>query len=249
MKTRRILVSQPEPQNGKSPYIDLAERTSVTVDFRQFIKVEGIATREFRKSKVNMLDHTAVIFTSKTSIDHYFRVTEELRLSVPEDMKYFCANEATAYYLQKYIVYRKRKIFFGKRTLDDMFGEVVKHKNEKYLLPVSVNHKLDIPRKLKKLKINFTKAELYETVFCDLTDLQLTDYDILVFFSPQGIKSLFSNFPEFKQSETKIASFGPSTAKAVKDAGLRLDIKAPMPQVPSMSKALQIYLEKLAKKK
>ena len=248
MKIKTILVSQPKPENGKSPYFDLAEKHGLQIDFRPFIQVEGIPARDFRKDKVNILDHTAVIFTSRTAIDHFFRICEEMRLTVPDDMKYFCLSEATALYLQKYIVYRKRKIFFSSGRFDDLLEELKKHKSERYLLPLSDAHKPEMPRKLTKSKINYSKAILYRTVSANLSDLSDVNYDLLVFYSPSGIKSLFENFPNFKQNDTKIASFGTSTAKAAKDAGLLLDIKAPMPNAPSMTMALDVFIGKSNKK-
>ncbi len=243
-KIKKILVSQPAPTSNKSPYHDLAEKTNVKIDFRPFIKVESISPKDFRKQKVNILNHSAAIFTSKTSIDHFFEMAKALRISIPDSMKYFCISEAAAFYLQKYIVYRKRKIFYGKRTFDDLVSAILKHKNEKFLLPLSEVHKKEIPEKLTKLNINYSKAILYKTVSCNLSDLSCEEYDILVFFSPLGIKSLFSNFPDFAQNGTRIASFGKATARAVKEAGLRLDIEAPKINAPSMSMALEMYIKK-----
>jgi uroporphyrinogen-III synthase len=244
VKIKKILVSQPKPENDRSPYFELAKKKDLKIDFRPFIQVEGVSAKEFRQQKVSILDHTGVIFTSRTAVDHYFRVAKELKLAVPETMKYFCINEATAFYLQKYIVYRKRKIFYGKGKFDDLLEVLTKHKDEKFLVPLSDIHKQDIPRKLKKGKFKFTKAILYKTVSSDLSDLADVNYDILVFYSPSGIKSLLQNFPDFEQNDTKIASFGQSTAKAVKDAGLRLDIQAPMPKAPSMTMAIESFIDK-----
>ncbi|MFW5754471.1 MAG: uroporphyrinogen-III synthase [Marinilabiliaceae bacterium] len=248
MKIKKILVSQPKPSTEKSPYFDLSEKNNVKIDFRPFIQVEGVTSKEFRKQKINILDHTAVVFTSRTAIDHFFRICEETRVTVPDDMKYFCVSEATAFYLQKYIVYRKRKIFHSTGKFPDLVEVIKKHKQEKFLVPLSDIHKPEIPNLLTKAKIKFTKAILYRTVSSDLSDLKDIDYDVLVFFSPSGIKSLLQNFPDFEQKDTLIASFGPATAKAVKDAGLRLDIQAPMPQAPSMSAALEMYIKKHNKK-
>ncbi len=247
LKIKSILVSQPKPQTEKSPYFDLANKYKLKIDFRPFIQIEGISAKEFRQQKVNILDHTAVIFTSRTAVDHFFRICEELRITVPESFKYFCISESTAFYLQKYIVYRKRKIFYGKSKFEELLSIVTKHKEEKFLLPLSDIHKQEIPRSLQKGKVNFTKAILYRTVSADLSDLKDVNYDILVFFSPSGIKSLYKNFADFKQNDTIIASFGPSTAKAVKDAGLRSDIQAPMPQAPSMTMALEQFIKKYNK--
>ncbi|MCF6241444.1 MAG: uroporphyrinogen-III synthase [Bacteroidales bacterium] len=247
MKIKRILVSQPKPANDKSPFYDLAKKNNLTVDFRPFIHVEGITVKEFRKQKVNILEHTAVIFTSRTAVDHFFRIAKEMKISIPESMKYFCITESIAFYLQKYIVYRKRKIFYGRGKFDDLIDVLMKHKEEKFLVPLSDSHKQEIPRKLKKFKLDFTKAIFYRTVSSDLSDLADVNYDILVFYSPSGIKSLLHNFPDFKQNDTKIASFGTNTAKAVKEAGLRLDIQAPAPKTPSMTMAIESYIKKLEK--
>ncbi|PRZ01838.1 uroporphyrinogen-III synthase [Marinilabilia salmonicolor] len=248
MKIKKILVSQPKPSTPKSPYFDLSEKNNVKIDFRPFIQVEGVSSKEFRQQKINILDHTAVVFTSRTAIDHFFRICEETRVTVPDDMKYFCISEATAFYLQKYIVYRKRKIFHSTGKFPDLVEVIKKHKQEKFLVPLSDIHKPEIPNLLTKAKIKYTKAILYRTVSSDLSDLKDINYDVLVFFSPSGIKSLMQNFPDFEQKDTLIASFGPATAKAVKEAGLRLDIQAPMPQAPSMTAALEMYIKKHNKK-
>ena len=249
MKIKSILVSQPKPQTEKSPYFDLAEKYNLRIDFKPFIQIEGISSKEFRQTRINLENFTAIIFTSRTAIDHFFRLAEEVRYTVPDTMKYFCISESTAFYLQKYIVYRKRKIFYGKRKFEDLIDVLEKHKEEKYIIPLSDIHKKDIPKLLTKAKINYTKAIMYRTVSNDLADLADVNYDILVFFSPSGIKSLMQNFPEFKQNDTKIAAFGPTTEKAVNDANLRLDIKAPIPQAPSMTMALEQYIKKENKKK
>ncbi len=243
MKIKRILVSQPKPANDKSPFYDLAKKNNLTVDFRPFIHVEGVTLKEFRKQKVNILDHTAVIFTSRTAVDHFFRIAKEMKITIPETMKYFCITESIAFYLQKYIVYRKRKIFYGRGKFDDLIDVLLKHKGENFLVPLSDSHKQEIPRKLRKHKLKFTKAVFYRTVSSDLSDLADVNYDILVFYSPSGIKSLLHNFPDFKQNDTKIASFGTNTAKAVKEAGLRLDIQAPAPKTPSMTMAIESYIK------
>lgn len=248
MKIKRILVSQPKPASTKSPYFEFAERNNVKVDFRPFIQVEGVSAKEFRQTRVNILDYTAVVFTSRTAIDHFFRISEEMRITVPETMKYFCVSEATAFYLQKYIVYRKRKIFYGDGKFQDLVEIIKKHLDEKYLVPLSHIHKPEIPELLDKVKANYTKAILYRTISSDLSDLKDVNYDVLVFYSPSGIKSLIQNFPEFEQNDTRIASFGTSTANAVKEAGLRLDIQAPNPQAPSMTMALEQYIKKNGKK-
>lgn len=244
MKIKKILVSQPKPDTAKSPYFDLAEKNNIQVDFRPFIQVEGVSAKEFRQTRVQILEHSAVIFTSRTAIDHYFRLASEMRLTIPDTMKYFCISEATAFYLQKYIVYRKRKIFYGAGKFSELIDVMKKHKEEKYLLPVSQVNQPEITTLLDKAGYNYTKAIFYKTVSSDLSDLKDVNYDILVFFSPSGIQSLMQNFPNFDQNSTKIACFGPATAKAVLDAGLRLDIEAPTVEAPSMTMALEQYIKK-----
>jgi len=221
---KTILVSQPKPDGDKSPYHDLAEKYKLKIDFRPFIHVEGISAQEFRQQKVTIPEHTAIIFTSKTAVDHFFRICEEIRFEVPDTMKYFCISEAVAYYLQKYVTYRKRKIFFGKQSIEDLVEVMKKHKAEKFLLPCTDILRDKIPITLEEFKFNFTKAILYKTVASDLSDLEDVYYDMLVFFSPGGIESLFKNFPDFKQNDTKIAAFGPTTANAVVKHNLRLDV-------------------------
>lgn len=249
MKIKRILVSQPEPNSAKSPYFEFAERNNVKVDFRSFTEVEGVSAKEYRQTRVNILDHTAVIFTSRTAIDHFFRICIDLRITVPETLKYFCNSEATAFYLQKYIVYRKRKIFYSDGSFTDLVDIIKKHLDEYYLVPLSHVHQPEIPVLLEEAKVKYSKAILYKTVSSDLSDLKNVNYDILVFYSPSGITSLLHNFPDFQQNEIKIASFGSSTAKAVKEAGLRLDIEAPNPEAPSMTMALEQYIKKVNKGK
>ncbi|WP_066756898.1 uroporphyrinogen-III synthase [Crocinitomix algicola] len=248
MSVKTILVSQPKPESEKSPYFDLAEKYKLKIDFRPFINVEGVSTREFREQKVDLAKCTAVILTSKTAVDHFFRIAEETRFKVPDAMKYFCMSEAVAYYLQKYVVYRKRKIFFGRQRIGDLVDVLKKHKNEKFLLPCSDILRANIPDTLEENKINFQKAVLYRTVASDLSDLEDVKYDVLVFFSPSGIESLLKNFPEFKQNTTKIAAFGPTTANAVKQNNLRLDIHAPQPQAPSMTMAIEQFIKNGKKK-
>lgn len=248
MKVKTILVSQPKPDTDKSPYFDLSDKCKVKIDFRPFIHVEGVSSKDFRQDKITILDHTAIIFTSRNAVDHFFRICEELRVTVPDTMKYFCISESTAYYLQKYVVYRKRKIFHGRQTFGDLMELIKKHKTEKYLLPCSDILKPEIPELLEKSKINYTSATLYQTVCSDLSDLADVNYDVLVFFSPAGIKSLFQNFPEFKQNDTRIAVFGPTTAKAAESAGLTINIAAPQPEAPSMTMALEQYIKKINKK-
>jgi Uroporphyrinogen-III synthase len=244
LKIKKILVSQPQPlDQEKSPYFELAEKNNLKVDFRPFSYVEGVSVKEFRQNRIDILSHSGVIFTSKTAIDHFFRICEEMRVSVPDTMKYFCQSESTAFYLQKYIVYRKRKIFFGKGTFPELIDILLKHKEEKFLVPLSDQHKPEIPKLLEKNKLKFTKAILYRNVYSDLSDLAGIKYDLMVFYSPSCVKSLLQNFPDFKQDDIKIASFGTSTAKAVKDAGLKLDVQAPMPQFPSMTMALEHFIK------
>ena len=244
MKVKSIIVSQPDPDSAKSPYHELAEKYGLKIDFRPFIQVEGVSAKEFRNNRIYILEHTAVIFTSRTAIDHFFRISQELRLTIPDTMKYFCISEATAFYLQKYIVYRKRKIFYGDGRFADLISVMKKHRDENFLVPLSDIHKQEIPDLLDAEGYKYTKAILYRTVSADLSDLRDVNYDILVFFSPQGIKSLFQNFPNFVQNDTKIACFGPTTAKAVREAGLRLDIEAPTAQAPSMTMALEQFIKK-----
>ena len=215
MKIKKILVSQPQPTTEKSPYSELAEKYGLKLEFRPFIKVEGVTAKEFRQERINILDHTAIIFTSRTAIDHFFRICGELRITVPDTMKYFCISEATAFYLQKYIVYRKRKIFYGDKKVDDMTKILLKHKTENFLVPLSDIHKENIPGLLDQLNLKYTKAILYKT--------------------------------DFVQDTTVIAAFGPATAVAVEEAGLRLDIKAPTPQCPSMTMAIEEFIKRYNK--
>ena len=249
MAIKTILVSQPKPEGDKSPYYDLAEKYKLKIDFRPFIKVEGIGAQEFRTQKVNIPEHTAIIMTSKAAIDHFFRIAEETRYDVPDTMKYFCISEAVAYYLQKYVSFRKRKIFFGKQTIEELVELMKKHKGEKYLLPCTDILRDKIPETLEQHNINFTKATLYRTVAADLSDLEDVYYDMLVFFSPGGIESLMKNFPDFKQNTTSIAAFGPTTANAVLKNNLRLDVHAPQPNAPSMTAAIELYVKEQLKKK
>jgi len=242
---KKVLVSQPQPTTEKSPYFDIAEKFGVEIVFRPFIKVEPVASKEFRAQRVNILDHTAVIFTAKAAIDYFFNLCEEMRIQIPETMKYFCVTEAIAVYLQKYIVYRKRKIFFSATgKMEDLMTPINKHNKETFLVPVSDVHKDDLMQLLDKKKINYTKAIMYRTVSNDFAPEEKFDYDLLVFFSPSGIASLIKNFPEFEQGNIAIGTFGPTTAKAVKDAGLRLDIEAPNENAPSMTAALENYLKR-----
>lgn len=243
MKVNKILVSQPKPASDKSPYFEIAQKYDVEIVFRPFIKVEGLSAKEFRAQKVNISDFTAVIFTAKTAVDNFFRLCEEMRITIPVTMKYFCTSETVANYLQKYIVYRKRKIFASKTgKLADLVPSMVKHKSEKFLFAVSdVNNGADRTL-LADNKLDCTPAVMYRTVSNDFTPDEPFDYDMLLFFSPQGIESLMKNFPDLQQGSLRIGAFGAATAKAVADAGLRLDIEAPTAEAPSMTAALDLYL-------
>ena len=249
LKVKSVLVSQPKPETEKSPYFDLAENCKIKVDFRSFIHVEGVPAKEFRLQKINLQDYDSVIFTSRNAVDHYFRIAEEMRVKVSEEIKYFCISESTALYLQKYIVYRKRKIFYGQQTFSDLISVIKKHKEGNFLLPSADILRQDIPDSLNANNINYKIATLYRTVCSDLSDLSDVNYDVLVFFSPSGIKSLFENFPKFKHNNTRIAVFGPTTATAAEQAGLKIDISAPQPESPSMTKALELYIKKANKGK
>ncbi|MDH5475983.1 MAG: uroporphyrinogen-III synthase [Cyclobacteriaceae bacterium] len=242
---KSILVSQPKPADDRSPYYKLAEKYKIKIDFRPFIQVDPVSVKEFRKQKIDILNHTAIIFTSRNAVDHFFGICAELKIEMPADMKYFCISEQTANYLQKYIVIRKRKIFTGLRTATDLLEILKKHKNEKYLFPCSDIRKNDIPNFLSENGYQYSEAIIYRTVASDLSDLDNVYYDVIAFFSPSGINSLLVNFPEFEQNSTKIAAFGPTTAKAVQDAGLKMDIEAPLPNAPSMTGALEVYIKKV----
>ncbi|MBN3035912.1 MAG: uroporphyrinogen-III synthase [Bacteroidales bacterium] len=248
MNIKNILVSQPEPTElEKTPYGEISRKFKVNIEFRKFIRIEGISASEFRKDKVYIQDHTAIIFTSRNAVDHFFRIAKELRVEIPDTMKYFCISEATAFYLQKYVQYRKRKIFHGKQSFEDMLEVIVKHKDETFLLPCSDIHKLSLPRMLEQHKIKYSKAIIYKTIASDLSDMDISRYDMLIFFSPAGVKSLIKNFPDFKQNSTVIGAFGPSTTRAVKEAGLKLDIPAPTKTALSMTHAIEDYLQKISK--
>src|SRR5664280_157920 len=247
LKIKKILVSQPEPLNPKSPYFELARKYNLKVDFKPFNQVEGVSSKDFRQQKINILDFTAVIFTSKTGIDHFFRICNELRTVVPDTMKYFCITENVAFYLQKYIVYRKRKIFHGKAKFQDLIDVIIKHREDNFFVPLSEPHNAEIPESLDKNSIKYTIGTLYKTISTDFSNLTEFDYDILVFYSPSGIKSLKENFPGFVQGDIKIAAFGPTTACAVESEGLRLDINAPNPKAPSMTMALDDFLKEYNK--
>ncbi|WP_282162057.1 uroporphyrinogen-III synthase [Ulvibacterium marinum] len=248
MKVKTILVSQPEPKMENSPYSRLIDKEKVKVDFRPFIHVEGVDAKNVRQQKIDLHNYTAIILTSRNAVDHFFRIAEEMRFKVPDTMKYFCQSEAVAYYLQKYVVYRKRKIYVGKRIFNELVPLFKKYKEETFLLPSSDTLKPAVPEALDKVGIDWTRGIFYKTVISDLSDLRDVYYDVLVFFSPSGIESLLKNFPDFQQNDTRIAVFGNSTVKAATDAGLRIDIKAPTPETPSMTMALQKYITTVNKK-
>lgn len=243
-KVESILVTQARPTDEKSPYFELARRYNLKIDFRPFIEVQGVSFKDFRKQKVDILAHTAVIFTSRNAVDNFFRICKEARIEVPADMKYFCISEQTSNYLQKYIVIRKRKIFTGTKTAADLEALILKHKGEKFLFPCSNIRGNDVPNIMNQNDLHLTEAIMYETVAADLSDLTEVFYDIICFFSPSGVQSLVSNFSEWRQNNTRLAAFGPTTAKAVKDFELKLDIEAPFPNAPSMTGALEMYIKK-----
>ena len=248
MKVKTILVSQPEPKVENSPYFDLQEKQRVKIDFRPFIHVEGVSAKEIRLQKVDLSSYTAIILTSRNAVDHFFRVADEMRFKVPDAMKYFCQSDAVAFYLQKYVVYRKRKIYVGKRNFSDLTPLIKKYKDEKFLLPTTDKLKPLVPETLNNLGVDWKQATFYKTVISDLSDLANVYYDVLVFFSPSGIDSLFHNFPDFQQKDTRIAVFGNTTIKAVENKGLRVDIAAPTPETPSMTMALEKYIQTVNKK-
>ena len=242
---KKILVSQPKPSSEKSPYFDIAEKCGVELVFRPFIKVEGLTPKEFRQQKINILSYTAIVFTSRHAIDNFFQLCKEMRVNIPEAMKYFCVTETIALYIQKYVQYRKRKVFFGSTgKIDDLLPTMAKHKTEKYLVPLSDVHNDNVKTLLDSKKLTHAECVMYRTVSNDFTpeEVKTFDYDMLVFFSPSGVDSLIKNFPNFNQDKVAIATFGPATAKAVKDAGLRLDLEAPSAKYPSMTGALLHYL-------
>lgn len=248
MKVKTILVSQPEPKVENSPYFELEEKQKVKIDFIPFIHVEGVSSKDVRQQKIDLANYTAIILTSRNSVDHFFRIADEMRYKVPDTLKYFCQSEAVAYYLQKYVVYRKRKIYVGKRNFAELSPLIKKYKNEKFLLPSSDMLKPDVPKTLNKIGVDWKRATFYKTVVSDLSHLREVFYDVLVFFSPSGIKSLFENFPDFEQKDTKIAVFGNTTVKAAKEHGLTVNIQAPTPETPSMTMALEKYIKEMNKK-
>ena len=242
---RSILISQPPPSDTNSPYFRLANKWNIKVDFRKFIQVEGESLNEFRKQGINPLDFSAIIFTSKVAVDHFFRLLNEMRIEMPPDTKYFCVGEATSKYLQKYIVIRKRKLFVGERRAIDLLPFMTRHKHEKYLFPCSNVHRRELPTRMREKGMDLTESVIYKTVNADLSDLENIFYDMICFFSPSGIKSLYYNFPNFKQNDTRIAVFGPTTAKEAQKEGLRLDVVAPKPNMPSMTAAIEKYLKEI----
>jgi len=249
VKIKNILVSQPEPADlEKSPYGELAKNFNLNIDFNKFIKIEGVCSKEFRQNRLQLLDFTAVISDQLIGIVLRKNGPEDLRVDIPDTMKYFCISESTAFYLQKYVQYRKRKIFHGKQSFEQLMELIKKHKDEKYLLPCSDIHKASMTKMLDEHKIEYEKAVFYKTLASDLSHLDIKTYDMLIFFSPSGVKSLVKNFPEFKQNSTLIAAFGPTTGKAVNEAGLNLNISAPTKTAPSMTMAIEQYINKMNKK-
>ena len=242
MKVKTILISQPEPVNENSPYTRLREKHNLKIDFRPFIHIEGVDAKDVRRQKIDFADYTSVILTSRNSVDHFFRLAEDMRFKVSDATKYFCQSEAVAFYLQKYVVYRKRKIYVGEKSLTDLESVFKKFKDEKFLLPSSDILKPTTSSFLDSIGIDWTRAQLYKTVVSDLSDLRNVSYDVLVFFSPSGIQSLFHNFPDFEQNNTKIAVYGNTTVKAADEAKLRIDIKAPTEETPSMTMAIEKFI-------
>ncbi len=248
---KKILVSQPKPTSDKSPYYDIEREYGVRCVFRPFFKVEGLSVKEFRQQKINILDYSAIVFTSRHAIDHFFTLAKEMRITIPENTKYFCVIETIALYIQKYVQYRKRKVFFGTTgKIADLVPVMAKHRGEKYLVPMSSVHNDDVKNLLDAKKLNHTECVMYRTVSNDLTEEEAKgfQYDMIVFFSPTGIKALQKNLPDFEQGDTKIAAFGPATCKAVTEVGFTLDLKAPDKENPSMTSALKAYLKKHNKK-
>ncbi len=243
VKISRILITQPKPETDKSPYFDLAKKYDLTLDFHPFIRVEGLTGKEFRKQRVDIAEHTAIIFNSRYAVDHFFRICEELKVKVSQDMKYFCITEAVALYLQKFILYRKRKVFFSADGSTAGLQEVIsKHKNEKYILPVSDSGKNDLAQHMEKHNIKYADVTLYRMVSNDISPVMNDKYDMIVFFSPYSVQTLFEFDPAFKQNGIMIGAFGPTTSRAVEDSGMRLDVKAPAPNAPSMVSALELFL-------
>lgn len=246
-KVKTILVTQPKPETEKKPYFDLAKKFNVKIDFRPFIQIEGIPAKDFRKDRVNVAEFQAVILTSRQAADHYFRMASEMRMTNFDEVKFFCVSESTAFYLQKYITYRKRKVFYGNNSINDLTDVLKKHKKEKFLLPCSEVMNPDIINTLKDGDLNFITAAMYRTVSSDLSDVNIESFDMIVFFSPSGVQSLLKNFPKYKQGNTRIATFGLSTSQTAKDAKLKVEVEAPVPQAPSMTMAIEQYLKKANK--
>ncbi len=247
---KKILITQPKPEGEKSPYFDLAKKHNIELHFHPFIIIDGIPAKEFRKQKIEIANYTAVIFTSRNAIDHFFRACDEIKLSISQDTKYFCITESVALYLQKFILYRKRKVFYGADGSNkSLFDVINKHKdNEKFLYPCSLAFDNEITTWLKNNNCEFATPVLYKIISNDIKEVIAKNYDIICFFTPGGVKSLLENFPAFKQNGTKIGAFGINTFKAAEEAGLTLDIRAPQPQVPSMVNALELFLSSLKKK-
>ncbi|HOZ81590.1 MAG TPA: uroporphyrinogen-III synthase [Bacteroidia bacterium] len=246
-KVKTILVTQPKPETEKNPYFDLAKKFNVKIDFRPFIQIEGIPAKDFRKDRVNVAEFQAVILTSRQAADHYFRMAAEMRMTNFDEVKFFCVSESTAFYLQKYITYRKRKVFYGNNSINDLTDVLKKHKKEKFLLPCSEVMNPDIINTLKDGDLNFITAAMYRTVSSDLSDVNIETFDMIVFFSPSGVQSLLKNFPKYKQGNTRIATFGVTTSQTAKDAKLKVEVEAPVPQAPSMTMAIEQYLKKANK--
>lgn len=250
MKVKNILISQPKPvELEKSPYFEIIQKHGVKFEFKKFFAVTGIPAKEFRQDRVNLLDYTGVIFTSRNAVDHYFRIAKEMRIEIPDGMKYYCISDQTAYYLQKYIQFRKRKIFFGNQSIDELVDLVRKHKDEKFLLPCNDSSNERIKTQLDSHGIRYKLAVIYKNEFVDLSDIDPNSFDMLVFFSPYGIKSLQETFPGFQQGEKIIAVYGETTRTAADEAKLRIDIMAPNPTAPSMTMAIDQFLSLLNKKK
>ena len=240
---KKILVSQPKPSSEKSPYYDIMRKHGVEIDFRPFIKVESLTPREFRAQRINILDHTAIIFTSRHAIDNFFLLCQEMRVEIPEDIKYFCITETISHYIQKYVQYRKRKVFFGDTgKVGDLLPLILKHKNDKYFIPQSDVHSKDFTDMLDAKGISYTSGVMYRTVSTKITEEEVCDYDMLVFFTPSGVAALKKNFPDWEQGDTVIACFGANTRAAAEEQGWKVEIQAPSPECPSITTAIKKYL-------
>lgn len=246
-KVKTILVTQPKPESDKNPYFELAKKFNVKIEFRPFIQIDGIPANVFRKHRINVAEYQAVILTSRQAADHYFRMAAEMRFHSYDEIKFFCVSESTAFYLQKYITYRKRKIFYGKHNISDLLDLIKKHRKEKFLLPCSDIQKQEICETLEDNNINFTRAVIYKTTLSNLSDMDVSAYDMIVFFSPSGVTSLLKNFPKYKQQGTRIAAFGSTTVQEIIKRKLKLDVEAPIPEAPSMTMAIEQYLRKINK--